>query len=294
MKKNKLTAYLIWAFGIAWILQVAASLMLRAGQPLLYSGLLSVSMFAPMVAALLSGAGLRGMGWKPRLRGNIRWILAAWFLPAVLGVLGAALYFLVTPAALDTSFSYITAALGAEAVAQMESSGMTMARYAVVSCIAAMTYAPLINLFFAVGEEAGWRGTMYPMLRARWGKLRSRLIGGVIWGIWHWPIMLLAGYEYGTSYWGAPVTGPLLFCVIATAMGILLDVLYEKTGSIWVSALGHGAINAFAGVPTIFLNPAYANRLLLGPLMIGVVGGLPMLLLAAWVCVRDWRAKEDV
>ena len=60
-----------------------------------------------------------------------------------------------------------------------------------------------------------------------------------------------------------------------------------------MSALGHGAINAFAGVPTIFLNPAYGNRLLLGPLMIGLVGGLPMLLLAAWVCVRDWRAQED-
>ena len=35
------------------------------------------------------------------------------------------------------------------------------------------------------------------------------------------------GYEYGTSYWGYPVTGPCV-CVITTAMGILLDYFYEK------------------------------------------------------------------
>ena len=90
------------------------------------------------------------------------------------------------------------------------------------------------------------------------------------------------------------MTGPLLFCLIATSMGILLDFFYEHTNCIWVPALCHGAINAFAGVPTIFLNPAYGNWLLLGPLMVGLmvglvgglVGGLPMILLAAWICVK--------
>ena len=33
---------------------------------------------------------------------------------------------------------------------------------------------------------------------------------------------------------------------------------------------------------------------MLGPLMIGLVGGLPMLLLAAWICVRDWRAQGNI
>ena len=101
--------------------------------------------------------------------------------------------------------------------------------------------------------------------------------------------MILAGYEYGSSYWGAPITGPLLFCLITVAMGILLDWLYDKTHCIWVPALCHGAINAFAGVPTIFLNPSYRNQLLLGPLMIGLVGGLPMLAFSAWICTREGK-----
>lgn len=166
---------------------------------------------------------------------------------------------------------------------------MSVPQYTAVSCIASLTCAPWINMMFTIGEEAGWRGVLYPMLKRRLGRVRGRIAGGVIWGVWHWPVMLLTGYEYGMSYWGAPVTGPLLFCLITTAMGILLDLLYEKTGCVWIPALCHGAINAFAGVPTIFLQPAYADRLLLGPLMIGLIGGLPMLLLAAGVCIKDAR-----
>lgn len=294
-KKDRLAVYLLWAFGIAWILQIAAGMMFRAGAGLAYSALLAVSMFAPLLAAVLSGAGIKGMGWKPRIKGNIRWIMGAWFVPAILGTIGAALYFLIVPDALDMSFSYIYNALGAEGVRQLESSGMSVLQYSIVSCVASLTYAPWLNMLFAVGEEAGWRGVLYPALKSRWGTLKGRIAGGIIWGVWHWPIMLLAGYEYGTSYWGAPVTGPLLFCLIATSMGILLDYFYENTNCIWIPALCHGAINAFAGVPTIFLNPAYGDWLLLGPLMVGLVGGLPMILLAAWICVkgRDKRITPE-
>lgn len=41
--------------------------------------------------------------------------------------------------------------------------------------------------------------------------------------------------KYGTTYWGAPVTGSLLFCVITIAMGILFDFLYEKTNSMLIA-----------------------------------------------------------
>lgn len=291
-KRSHLAAYLLCAFGLAWILQIAAGMNFRAGNSMAYSVLLAVSMFTPLLAAILSRVGIREIGWKPRIRGNIRWILFAWFAPAVLGTIGAVLYFLMVPNALDTSLAYIFNLLGAEGVRQLESRGLSVPLYSMISCVTALTYAPWINMLFAVGEEAGWRGVMYPALKSRWGTLKGRIIGGVIWGIWHWPIMLLAGYEYGTSYWGAPVTGPLLFCLIATSMGIILDFLYENTHCIWVPALCHGAINAFAGIPTIFLNPAYGDWLLLGPLLVGLVGGLPMILLAAWLCVRS-RGKEQ-
>ena len=284
---KKLSKYLLWAFGVAWVFQIIAGILYRKGNSMSYSVLLSVSMFAPLFAAVLSGAEIRSIGWKPHIKGNIRWILVAWFAPVALGAAGAALYFLLVPNALDTTFAYIRTSLGVESLSQLESAGLSVQLYACIGAVSAMTYAPFVNMLFAVGEEAGWRGTMYPILKEHFGIVKGRLIGGAVWGVWHWPIMLLAGYEYGTTYWGAPVTGSLLFCVITIAMGILFDFLYEKTNCIWVPALCHGAINAFAGVPTLFLNPAYADKLLLGPLMIGVISGLPLMLTAFIISIRE-------
>ena len=284
---KKLSKYLLWAFGSAWIFQIVAGILFRKGNSISYSVLLALSMFAPLLASVMSGAEIRRIGWKPHIKGNFRWILIAWFVPAILGMVGAALYFLLVPNAFDTTFAYVRTLLGNEGLSQLESNGLSIQTYAIISTVSAITYAPFVNMLFAVGEEAGWRGTMYPILKDRFGITRGRLLGGAIWGVWHWPIMLLAGYEYGTTYWGAPVTGPLLFCVITIAMGILFDFLYGKTSCIWVPALCHGAINAFAGVPTLFLNPAYADKLLLGPLIIGVISGLPLMLTAFILSIRE-------
>ena len=290
---KKLSKYLLWAFGVAWVFQIIAGILYRTGNSMSYSVLLAVSMFAPLFAAVLSGAEIRSIGWKPHIKGNIRWILVAWFAPVALGAAGAALYFLLVPNALDTTFAYIRTSLGVESLSQLESAGLSVQLYACIGAVSAMTYAPFVNMLFAVGEEAGWRGTMYPILKEHFGIVKGRLIGGAVWGVWHWPIMLLAGYEYGTTYWGAPVTGSLLFCVITIAMGILFDFLYEKTNCIWVPALCHGAINAFAGVPTLFLNPAYADKLLLGPLMIGVISGLPLMLTAFIISIREKKNNHE-
>ena len=284
---KKLSKYLLWAFGVAWVFQIIAGILYRKGNSMSYSVLLAVSMFAPLFAAVLSGTEIRSIGWKPHIKGNLRWILVAWFAPVALGAAGAALYFLLVPNALDTTFAYIRTSLGVASLSQLESAGLSVQLYAIISTVSAITYAPFVNMLFAVGEEAGWRGTMYPILKDRFGIIRGRLLGGAIWGVWHWPIMLLTGYEYGTTYWGAPVTGPLLFCVITITMGILFDFLYGKTSCIWVPALCHGAINAFAGVPTLFLNPAYADKLLLGPLIIGVISGLPLVLTAFILSIRE-------
>lgn len=292
-QNKKLSSYLIWAFAIAWILQIAASILYQKGVAIAFTLILAVSMFAPLIAVVLSKAGLKEMGWKPRFKGNIRYILAAWFGPILLGVAGAVLYYLLFPDAFDAELSGIYSALGEAGRTQLEAVGLSVSAYIIINSVSSMLWAPWVNMFFAVGEEAGWRGALYPMLKERFGQTKGRIIGGVIWGAWHWPVMILAGYEYGTEYWGAPVTGPLLFCVIATVMGIFLDHLYEKSKCIWVPALGHGAINAFAGLPALFLNPAYSNRLLVGPLMIGIIGGLPLILTAIIISLRTARRRES-
>ena len=126
---KKLTKYLLWAFGAAWVFQIIAGFLYRKGNSMGYSALLALSMFAPLLASVMSGAEIRSIGWKPHIKENLRWILVAWFAPAALGAAGAALYFLLVPNALDTTFAYVRTSLGVEGLSQLESAGLSVQLY---------------------------------------------------------------------------------------------------------------------------------------------------------------------
>lgn len=296
-EKQSLALYFLLAFGLAWLCQVYGSLLLlRDGNAAVYRALLSVSMFCPLVAVLAAKRIVlhqsTGIGWK--VRGKRRYWLAAWFGPAVFTVLAALLYFAVFSSRLDLSGSWLVTAYGGEMDAETLRSqlGVSSLSYMLQTGLSAITLAPPINMLFAVGEEAGWRGYMMPQLKERFGLLNGRLLGGIIWGVWHWPIMLLTGYEYGTNYLGAPVLGLVVWCVVCFALNTLLDWLYEKTGCIWVSAIAHGAFNAVAALFTVLTYPADAYYNVLGPTPIGLIGMLPMLAAAVWLTLRQVKQEE--
>ena len=284
--------YLIWTFLIAWILQVVVAVLSRNGLAAVGRLLLSVVMFAPLLGVLLSGQPLSGMGWKPRLTGKIKILLVAWFLPAFLTAIGVVLYFIVFPGHFDMTGEYLAAAAGTEALEQLEAQGLTYPLYILISVVSCLTYAPLINMFLAVGEEAGWRGFLYPQLKARFGKRRGWLIGGIIWGVWHWPVIWLIGYEYGTDYAGFPIVGMLVFCIFTIVGGILCDWLYEKSGCIWIPSVFHGAINAAAMVPLAMCITDTGSAILLGPAPNGVLAEIPFIICAAILFFKSVKPEE--
>ena len=287
MDKKKLKIYLIFTFGIAWVLQVIGSIFSLQGNSLMFTLVLSVSMFVPFFGTLLAKIPLKGMGFKPKLRGNLKYIALAWLGPVVFTILGAALYFLIFPERLDLTGMYIREVGGEAVIQQLAEQGLTVPVYMAINVITSLAYAPWINMFFALGEEVGWRGAMDPMLKEHFGKVKGSIIGGIIWGAWHWPVMIIAGYEYGKGYWGEPVLGMVMFCLFTTAAGTLLDFLYEKTGCIWVPALGHGAINGTCSLPMLILNTAYSNQLTIGPLPIGFISMIPLMIAAGIVLYKQ-------
>ena len=298
-EKQGVGLYFLFSFGLAWLCQVGGCMaLLQTQNTALYQLALIVTMFCPLAAVLLVCRGFlhrpTGIGWRPRLKGNVKYLLAAWFGPAVFTLLGAALYFVVFPARLDTAGSYLLATLGGEWTLETLKAqlGMTPMQYLLVMTLQAVTFAPLINMIPAVGEEAGWRGYMMPFLKERLGLLGGRLAGGMIWGVWHWPMMLLVGYEYGTNYLGAPVLGLVVWCVCCFAMNSLLDWLYEKTGSIWMPAIAHGALNAAATLPVLLTRPADAYYSILGPAPIGLISLLPVLAAAVWLTLHQMKQEE--
>lgn len=288
---SKTAKYLAWAFGLAWLLQLTAVWLTLNVSPQVGQLLLVAVMWMPFVGVLLSGHGLKDMGWKPAVAGKIPYWMAAWFSPALFTLLGALLYFGLFPSHFDVSGEYLRAVAGDEALQAMEAQGLTYPLYIAASSVACVTWAPLINMLAALGEEVGWRGLLYPQLKAKRGRTGGRLLGGVIWGVWHWPLIFLLGYEYGTGYVGFPVTGMLLFCLITVAIGILCDWVYEKTGCIWAPSLFHGAFNAAATIPGAICDPGKVHTLL-GPAPNGLLAGLPLLIAAVLLMLIDGKKSR--
>jgi CAAX protease family protein len=103
------------------------------------------------------------------------------------------------------------------------------------------TAGVLLNTAFALGEEIGWRGFLVPELAKAMSYTRVSVISGLIWGLWHAPVLLFADYNAGTNR----VYALACFMLMTNAASFLFTWLRLKSGSLWPAALLHGAHNAF-------------------------------------------------
>jgi membrane protease YdiL (CAAX protease family) len=88
----------------------------------------------------------------------------------------------------------------------------------------------------AVGEEIGWRGFLWPLLRKRRSFLVSSLLIGTVWWLYHLPLILVGWY--GTK------GGILAFTVAIIGFTLFVGVLTDRSRSVWPSVVAHGGWNA--------------------------------------------------
>jgi uncharacterized protein len=91
----------------------------------------------------------------------------------------------------------------------------------------------------AAGEEIGWRGYMLTRLIGA-GVPAPMITSGLIWGLWHAPLIVAGQYAAGSS----PVLSALIFLVAVTAVGVVFARLRLATGSVWPAVLLHASWNA--------------------------------------------------
>jgi membrane protease YdiL (CAAX protease family) len=98
-----------------------------------------------------------------------------------------------------------------------------------------------IGLAFGIAagfvEEIGWMGYAFPTMAARHNALGSAIILGVLWGIWHLPVIDYLGTAtpHG-AYWFRYF---LAFTVAMTAVRVLICWIYTNTKSVWLCQLMH-------------------------------------------------------
>lgn len=298
--KKRLAVFLAVTFALTWTIHIVVGIALGTfahgenSAPLITVPI-AISMFFPLVGALVANRACAPEGridlcFKPRIRGNVPFYLAAWFIPALITLLGCVVFFAVYPHLFDPTLAgyldSMNASLetaGASAAGDMPSTEQlaSLGPALVAATVAfALTLAPFINMIPAFGEEAGWRGMLFPTLCELMPTRAAVVVSGVIWGLWHAPIIAM-GHNYGMDYPGFPWAGILVMIVACTALGVLLCYLRVRTESVWPCALAHGSINAVANIGIVF---CAAGQTLAGPSPLGFVAGIPLFALAI-VCL---------
>ena len=247
MDKKKLLIFLAFCFGISWL---SAGIFYLCGidyQSVWGFLFATVYMFFPLVSVLLTQLVT---GEKPFSDIGISFRLNKWWwlgwlviipLPILLSLPVSALF---PGVSIGTDNDSLKQTLDA-----MQAQGMPLGPWGVgiITLLSGFVAGLTINAFFAFGEESAWRGFLHRLLKGK-GFWKECLIIGVIWGIWHAPLILM-----GHNYPEHPVPGVFMmvaFCVLVTPLMVFIR---ERSGSVIMAAIAHGTINALGGLPILYL-----------------------------------------
>ena len=106
----------------------------------------------------------------------------------------------------------------------------------------------LFGVTAGICEEIGWMGFAYPKMSSRLSAFRGAVLLGVLWGIWHLPVIDFLGAA--TPHRAAWFPFFLAFTAAMTAMRVIIAWVYNHTKSLPLAQLLHisstGSLVAFS------------------------------------------------
>jgi membrane protease YdiL (CAAX protease family) len=113
-----------------------------------------------------------------------------------------------------------------------------------VGLVSAATWIAIYGFIFRAGEEIGWRGYMLTRLIDA-GVPRPLLVSGLIWALWHLPLIFAGIYAAGPN----PTLSAVLFVGTVTSIAFVFARMRLETGSIWPVIFAHSAWNSIIQGP---------------------------------------------
>jgi membrane protease YdiL (CAAX protease family) len=262
-------AFLVITFGVTWsVWAVAWRLGLLntsvSGQIIVAAGAFAPALATFIVRRWVTREGFSDAGLRPYLIRKLPYYVFAWLWPlaGVAMIVAIASALSITPVRSGVTSMLLVGALAGALLAT--------------------------PLFF--GEEFGWRG--YLQLRVASGRpLPAAVVTGLIWGVYHYPV-ILAGFEGFEN----TLLGLIVFPITTILLSIIFGWLRTKTGSVWASCLAHSATNGVGGALLAYLYLGGGSFVLTS--YVGVLGWIPLGLLCLALLVtgqlRRSRPSEAV
>jgi membrane protease YdiL (CAAX protease family) len=97
-----------------------------------------------------------------------------------------------------------------------------------------------ITCVAALGEEIGWSGFLVPQVAKRYGFTTAALTRGIVWSVWHYPLIIGGIYRNESPIW----FNLLCFTILLTGTSFVYTWLRLKSGSLWTGMFLHASHNA--------------------------------------------------
>ena len=249
-------------------------------------------MFVPMLVAILVQKLVKHEGVIKPLQVSFklnRWFLVAWLLPPLLaiGALGVSLLFPGVQYTPDMAglFDVFGQNLSPEQVAQMRAQMEALpVSYFWIALMQGLIAGITVNAVVAFGEELGWRGFLLREFR-HLGFWRASLLIGLIWGIWHAPVIL-----QGHNYPQHPLAGVGMMVIWCMLLTPIIVYVRGKARSVIAAAIIHGTLNGTAGLAILMVRGG--NDLTVG--LTGVAGFVVLLLVNILIVWLDPKFDLEV
>ncbi len=233
-------------------------------------------MFVPMLIAILVQKLVKHEEVIKPLQVSFklnRWFLVAWLLPPLLalGAMGVSLLFPGVQYSPDMAgvFDIFGQNLSPEQAAQMRAQLEALPiSYFWIALIQGLIAGISVNAVAAFGEELGWRGFLLREFRDL-GFWKASLLIGLIWGIWHAPVIL-----QGHNYPQHPLAGVGMMVIWCMLLTPIIAYVRVKARSVIAAAIMHGTLNGTAGLAILMIQGG--NDLTVG--LTGVAGFVVLLL----------------
>lgn len=222
---------LVFAFSSIFYFLILHSGSLGNGRGMYVLGLMWCPALAGMLTLRLNGRSIAEMGWK---WGETKYQIQSWFIPLLYASIAYAIVWTAGFGGFGNR-EYLDAL-----VRQMHLGGPRWISIA-VGIFLTGTYGLIRSVASALGEEIGWRGFLVPELSKTTSFTVTSLISGIVWSLWHYPVLIYGDYNAGTATWYALTC----FTVMVVAISFVFAWMRLKSGSLWTGAILHASHNLY-------------------------------------------------
>ncbi|SEK76559.1 CAAX protease self-immunity [Aquimarina amphilecti] len=199
------------------------------------------TMFIPGIAAIVylikTKQGLKYINWDI---GKIKYIVFSLILPILITFLGI-LVFEHTGLASNNVFLINNAQVHSIEIPLIFGSNQQSILFFILNFFVTGILFSLLTSFLTIGEEIGWRGFLQKKLLEKNSLFKSLTFLGILWGFWHFPLII-----NGFNYPEYPMLGAFLFFPLTIVfVSYFIGWLTINSKSVWPAVLAHGVINSF-------------------------------------------------